>query len=67
MRFNPFKKLFVEFRHKDIDGHGLTDMGCGIYPKGLKKVLRYASVVGVPLFITENGIATKNEIYKSLC
>jgi len=61
MRFNPFKKLFVEFRHRDIDGHGLTDMGWEIYPKGLKKVLRYASQLQVPLIITENGIATKDD------
>ncbi|MCX8034214.1 MAG: glycoside hydrolase family 1 protein [Thermodesulfovibrio sp.] len=61
MRFNPFKKLFVEFRHRDIDGHGLTDMGWEIYPKGLKKVLKYASKLNVPLIITENGIATKDD------
>ncbi|GAB5047218.1 glycoside hydrolase family 1 protein [Thermodesulfovibrio sp. TK110] len=61
MRFNPFRKLFVEFRHKDIDGGGLTDMGWEIYPKGLKKVLRYASRLKVPLIITENGIATKDD------
>lgn len=61
MRFNPFKKVFVEFKHRDIDGFGLTDMGWEVYPKGLKKVLRYASVVGVPLIITENGIATKDD------
>jgi len=61
MRFNPLKKLFVEFRHKDIDGLGLTDMGWEIYPKGLKKVLRYASKLHVPLIITENGIATKDD------
>jgi len=64
IRFNPFKKLFTEFRHRDIDGHGLTDMGWEIYPKGLKKVLKYASVLQVPLIITENGIATKDDSKK---
>lgn len=61
MRFNPFKRFFVEFRHRDLDGHGLTDMGWEIYPKGLKKVLKYASRLNVPLIITENGIATKDD------
>ncbi|MEN2986196.1 MAG: family 1 glycosylhydrolase, partial [Thermodesulfovibrionaceae bacterium] len=61
MRFNPFKRLFIEFRHKDIDGYGLTDMGWEIYPKGLKKVLKYASKLNVPIIITENGIATKDD------
>lgn len=60
MRFNPLKKMGVEMRHRDIDGRGLTDMGWEIYPRGLEKVLRYASRLGVPLIITENGIATRN-------
>ncbi|HEX8949706.1 MAG TPA: family 1 glycosylhydrolase [Dissulfurispiraceae bacterium] len=58
MRFNPFKKMGIELRNRDIDGHGLTDMGWEIHPRGLEKVLRYASRLNVPLIITENGIAT---------
>ncbi|MEK7789927.1 MAG: family 1 glycosylhydrolase, partial [Planctomycetota bacterium] len=58
MRFNPFKKMGVELRHRDIDGYGLTDMGWEVHPRGLEKVLRYASKLNVPMIITENGIAT---------
>lgn len=58
MGFNPFKKMGVELRHRDIDGYGLTDLGWEIHPHGLAKVLRYASKLNVPLIITENGIAT---------
>jgi len=58
IRFNPFKKMGIELRHRDIDGHGLTDIGWEIHPHGLEKVLRYASKLAVPLIITENGIAT---------
>ncbi len=61
MRFNPFKKMGVEMRHRDIDGYGLTDMGWEIHPYGLEKVLRYASKLKVPLIITENGIATRDD------
>jgi beta-glucosidase len=61
MRFNPFKKMGVELRHRDIAGYGLTDMGWEIHPRGLAKVLRYASKLNVPLLITENGIATRND------
>jgi beta-glucosidase len=61
MRFNPFKKMGVELRHRDIEGHGLTDMGWEIHPYGLEKVLRYASRLKVPLIITENGIATRDD------
>jgi beta-glucosidase len=60
LRFNPFKKMGIEMRHRDIDGHGLTDMGWEIHPRGLEKVLRYASKLNVPLIITENGIATRD-------
>jgi beta-glucosidase len=42
----------------DIDGHGLTNLGWEIHPRGLAKVLRYASRLKVPLIVTENGIAT---------
>lgn len=58
MRFNPFKRMGVELRHRDIDGYGLTDIGWEIHPRGLEKVLKYASRLKVPLIITENGIAT---------
>ncbi len=58
MRFNPFKKMGIEMRHRDIEGYGLTDMGWEIHPRGLEKILRYASRLNVPLIITENGIAT---------
>jgi beta-glucosidase len=60
LRFNPFKRMGAEMRHLDIDGRGLTDMGWEIHPRGLEKVLRYASRLNVPLIITENGIATRD-------
>lgn len=58
LRFNPFKKMGVELRHLDIDGHGLTNLGWEVHPRGLAKVLRYASRLNLPIVITENGIAT---------
>jgi beta-glucosidase len=58
LRFNPFKKMGVEIRYADVDGHGLTKMGWEIHPRGLEKVVRYASRLNLPLMITENGIAT---------
>jgi len=61
LRFNPFKKMGVELRHRDIEGNGLTDMGWEIHPYGLEKVLRYASKLDVPIYITENGIATRDD------
>ncbi len=58
LRFNPFKKMGVELKYNDRDGHGMTNMGWEIHPRGLEKVLRYASRIDLPLYITENGIAS---------
>ncbi|MCX8026356.1 MAG: family 1 glycosylhydrolase [Thermodesulfovibrionales bacterium] len=60
LRFNPFRRMFIEIRHRDLDGFGLTDLGWEIHPKGLEKVIKTASRLNVPIIITENGIATKN-------
>jgi beta-glucosidase len=44
------------------DRQGSTsDIGWEIYPRGLKMVLEKFSRFGVPLFITENGVATNDE------
>jgi beta-glucosidase len=65
LRFNPFRKMGVELRHLDIDGHGLTNIGWEVHPRGLEKVLRYASRLDLPLVITENGIATHDSEKKA--
>ncbi len=65
LRFNPFMKMGVELKHQDTDGNGLTDLGWEIHPNGLTKILRYASRLGVPLIITENGIATGDDTKKT--
>jgi beta-glucosidase len=57
LRFNPIKKMGVELRYLDREGHGLTNIGWEVHPRGLAKVLRYASRLSLPLIITENGIA----------
>jgi beta-glucosidase len=55
----------VELRHLDLDGHGLTNIGWEVHPRGLEKVLRYASRLNLPLIITENGIATHDSQRKA--
>ena len=65
LRFNPFKKMGVELRNRDLDGRGLTNVGWEIHPRGLARVLRYASRLNVPLLITENGIATHDSQLKT--
>jgi beta-glucosidase len=38
-----------------------TQMGWEIHPEGLRKALRSAARAGLPLVVTENGIATSND------
>ncbi|MCD6441619.1 MAG: family 1 glycosylhydrolase [Candidatus Marinimicrobia bacterium] len=38
-----------------------TDMGWAVYPAGLHRVLQMIRLPGVPIYITENGIATEDE------
>ncbi|AHF97497.1 glycoside hydrolase family 1 [Desulfurella acetivorans A63] len=66
LKFNPFnfKNKFVDIIYQNKEGIGITDMGWEIYPKGILKVLKYASKLKVPLIITENGIATNNDFQK---
>jgi beta-glucosidase len=61
LRFNPFRKMGVELRYQDTDGHGLTDTGWEVHPRGLEQVVRYASKLNIPVIITENGIATRDD------
>jgi beta-glucosidase len=61
LKFNPFRRMGVELRHQDTDGHGLTGTGWEIHPRGLEKVVRYASKLNIPVIITENGIATLDD------
>lgn len=43
------------------DGAELTQMGYEFYPQALENVLRRAAVAGLPMFVTENGIATGDD------
>lgn len=46
-----------DFDYRDRTGHGLTDNGWEIAPQTLGPLLQEASLSGLPLLITENGIA----------
>lgn len=46
-------------------GKRLTQMGWTAYPEGLGVVLRSAGALGVPVFVTENGIATDDDEWRA--
>jgi len=39
----------------------LTQMGWAVYPDGLRQMLHRAARTGLPLYVTENGIATEDD------
>ncbi|GAA4671641.1 glycoside hydrolase family 1 protein [Phytohabitans rumicis] len=43
------------------DGYRLTQMGWAVHPDGLRQVLHRAAATGLPLVVTENGIATGDD------
>ncbi|MEU1972031.1 glycoside hydrolase family 1 protein [Microbacterium sp. NPDC019599] len=42
-------------------GFPTTQMGWAVYPDGLRQMLHRAADCGLPLFVTENGIATEDD------
>jgi beta-glucosidase len=42
-------------------GTPLTQMGWAVHPDGLRQILHRAARTGLPLYITENGIATEDD------
>jgi beta-glucosidase len=42
-------------------GTQLTQMGWAVYPDGLREMLHRAARTGLPLYVTENGIATEDD------
>jgi beta-glucosidase len=48
-----------------VDQGQLSDIDWEVYPAGLSQVLDKYTVLGLPLLITENGIATQDEALRS--
>ncbi len=58
IRFRGVSGAIGQFLYRDPESRGLTDMGWEIHPHGFDRVLRQAETVGLPVIVTENGIAT---------
>jgi beta-glucosidase len=61
LRFRGLPGRVGEFFYRDKDGRGLTDTGWEIHPKGFHRMLELAAGAGLPILVTENGIATRND------
>jgi beta-glucosidase len=42
-------------------GSQLTQMGWAVHPDGLRQIMHRAAKTGLPLYVTENGIATEDD------
>ena len=55
---NPEVPVGVSFaRRREL----ASDLGWAVHPEGFRRVLRAAAGVGVPVFVTENGVADRTD------
>jgi beta-glucosidase len=55
LRFIP-RPPFIDFRFRDVQGRGPTDIGWEFWPEGFGQVLGELGRYGLPVWVTENGI-----------
>ncbi len=64
---NYYSRVFVKFSlpftidSSCADGETMTDMPYAIYPEGMYKALHHMAEIGLPIYITENGVADHND------
>jgi beta-glucosidase len=61
IRFRGRPGKIAEFFYRDPAGLGLTDTGWEVHPHGFDRVLREAASTGLPIIVTENGMATSDD------
>ena len=55
------ERMIGDFNYRDVSGRGLTDNGWEIVPEAFDALLREASRSGLPLIVTENGLADADD------
>lgn len=66
---NYYSHVLVSWKSKKPqyrDGEIATDMPYGIYAEGMYRAINQASKIGVPIYITENGIADAKDNRREL-
>jgi beta-glucosidase len=74
---NYYTKAYVQWRPKQGATEGpselpigvsfarrkevVSDLGWAIHPKGFERILRFSGKYGLPLYITENGVADRDD------
>ncbi len=57
LRCPGYRRLIGEFEYRNTSGHGLTDNGWEIVPRVFGEMIDEATRSGLPLVVTENGLA----------
>jgi len=63
IKFSPFKKDYFELKYYSSDT--MTDMPYTIYGEGIYRAIQLVSSLNVPIIITENGVADKDDKIRS--
>jgi beta-glucosidase len=63
-RFNINLKAPLKLEFKQRSSEGKSGLGWENYSKGLRKVIKMAATYGKPIYITENGIATDDDMQR---
>ena len=58
-------RLVGDFRYLDASGTGMTDNGWEIVPDAFGQLLHEAAQSGLPLVVTENGLADRRDLHRS--
>ena len=59
IKFNPFKKDYSELMYHPADT--MTDMPYTVYGEGIYRAIQEVSILSIPIIITENGVADKDD------
>ena len=59
IKFNIFNKDFFELKFHSKDT--MTDMPYTIYGEGIYRAIQEVSKLSIPIIITENGVADKDD------
>lgn len=59
------ERLVSDFRYDDRTGRGLTDNGWEIVPEALPRLIGIAGATGLPVVITENGLADATDRHRA--
>ena len=61
-KLNPSEPFVFDTRNHDI----MTDMGYPVYAEGFYRALKTISKMGIPIYVTENGLADYNDTIRTI-